>query len=265
MLLALDGRNLYYDLVGSEADPVVCFTHSLAADSGMWAEQLPVLIGAGFRVLRLDMRGHGGSDAVPGDYTMEQLADDVVTVINALGIGQVHYVGLSIGGMFGQAFALKHGDRVKSLILCDTHSASVRDAKEQWAPRIAAVKQANSLMPIADATMERWLTDRYKQANPKRWKQIRETVVGTTPQGYYGCVAAIQNFDFRAQLPSLMVPVLVLCGADDPGAPPSESRQIVELLPKARYEEIADARHLPNVEHPEIFNRLLIGWLEAHL
>ena len=67
MLLPLAGRRLYYDLVGPEDGPVVCFTHSLASDSGMWAEQMPPLLQAGFRVLRLDMRGHGGSDPVAGD------------------------------------------------------------------------------------------------------------------------------------------------------------------------------------------------------
>jgi 3-oxoadipate enol-lactonase len=103
-----------------------------------------------------------------------------------------------------------------------------------------------------------------RAAYPGRWKQIRDTVVGTSPQGYCGCVTAIQNFDFRTQLPSIRVPALVVCGADDPGAPPSENRQIVELLPNARYEEIADARHFPNVEHSEVFNRLLMGWLESN-
>jgi 3-oxoadipate enol-lactonase len=264
MLLQVDRRNLYYDLVGSEAGPVVCFSHSLAADSGMWAEQVPPLVGAGFRVLRLDARGHGGSDAVPGDYTMEQLADDVTLVIDALGIKQIHYVGLSIGGMFGEAFALKYGARLKSLILCDTHPASPSDAKERWSPRIAAVKKVNSLEPIADATMGRWLSDRFKQANPGRWKQIRDTIVGTRPMGYYGCAAAIMNFDFRSQLPSVKVPAIVVCGAADPGAKPGENRLIADLIPNARYEEVAGARHLPNVEMAEVFNGLLLDWLKAH-
>jgi 3-oxoadipate enol-lactonase len=74
MLLPLAGRRLYYDLAGPEGDPVVCITHSLASDGGSWAEQVPALLQAGFRVLRLDMRGHGGSDPVAGDYTMSQLA-----------------------------------------------------------------------------------------------------------------------------------------------------------------------------------------------
>jgi len=83
MLLPLNGRRIYYDLMGPEKGPVVCFTHSLSSDGGMWAEQMLPLIDAGFRVLRVDMRGHGGSDPVAGDYTMEQLADDTAKVIDA--------------------------------------------------------------------------------------------------------------------------------------------------------------------------------------
>ena len=81
MLLSLAGRRLYFDLVGPEDGPVVCITHSLASDSGMWAEQMPPLLQAGFRVLRVDMRGHGGSDPVAGDYTMKTLAGDVAATL----------------------------------------------------------------------------------------------------------------------------------------------------------------------------------------
>src|SRR5712692_9289417 len=103
MLLPLQGRRLYYDLAGPEDGPVVCITHSLASDGGSWAEQMPPLLQAGFRVLRLDMRGHGGSDPVPGDYTMSQLAGDVAAAIEILGLDRVHFIGLSIAGMLGQA------------------------------------------------------------------------------------------------------------------------------------------------------------------
>src|SRR6266403_1440363 len=106
MLLSVGGRRTYYDLTGPEAAPTICFIHSLSSDSGMWAEQMPVLLAAGFQVLRIDMRGHGGSVPVAGDYTMEELAGDVAGVLDALGLAQVHYIGLSIGGMIGQAFAI---------------------------------------------------------------------------------------------------------------------------------------------------------------
>src|SRR5258707_15255133 len=91
MLLPHQGRRLYYDLTGPEEAPTVCITHSLASDGGSWAEQVPALLAGGFRVLRLDMRGHGGSDPVSGDYTMAALADDAAAVLAGLGVPRVHY------------------------------------------------------------------------------------------------------------------------------------------------------------------------------
>jgi 3-oxoadipate enol-lactonase len=262
MLINLAGRHVYYDLSGPDKAAVVCFTHSLASDSGMWAEQLPPLLAAGYRVLRLDMRGHGGSDPCPGDYTMEQLCDDVAQSLDFLEIARVHLVGLSIGGMVGQALAIRHGQRLASAMLCDTSPQTPPGAGEAWGPRIAAVKKANGLAPLADQTMERWFTDAYRPRNPGRWKQIHATISGTTPAGYLGCAAAILNFDFVAKLPSVKVPTLVVCGADDQGTPPAGNRRIAELIPGARYEEIANARHFPNVEHPDVFNRIMLAWLD---
>jgi 3-oxoadipate enol-lactonase len=175
----------------------------------------------------------------------------------------VHYIGLSIGGMLGQAFALEHGGKLASAMWCDTLPSTPAGAPEVWQQRADTVRRANSLSPLADPTIERWLTDAVLQARPGRWRQIRDTIIGTTPAGYLGCVAAIRNFDFVARLPSLRLPVLVVCGSDDAGTPPEGNRQIASLVPGARYEEIADARHFPNVEHPDTFNRIMLGWLNA--
>jgi 3-oxoadipate enol-lactonase len=263
MLVPLAARRLYYDLVGPEQGPIVCITHSLASDGGSWAEQVPALLQAGFRVLRLDMRGHGGSDPVAGDYTMRQLAGDVATVLDALGFARVHYIGLSIGGMIGQAFALEHGPKLISALWCDTLPASPPGAPDIWGPRIEAVRRANSLGPIAEASMDRYLSPVFQAKNPGRWRQLHDTVVGTTPQGYLGCAAAILDFDFVPRLPSVKLPVLVVCGEEDAGTPASENRRLAGLVPGARYEEIAGMRHFPNVEAPDAFNRIMLGWLDA--
>jgi 3-oxoadipate enol-lactonase len=263
MLINLPGRRLYYDLAGPDDGLVVCFTHSLSSDGGMWAEQMVPLLAAGYRVLRLDMRGHGGSDPVAGDYTMAALADDVAVALDRLGIGKVHYIGLSIGGMLGQAFAIAHGHKLASAMWCDTSPKSPAGAKAAWGPRIEAVSKAGSLEPLADSTMERWFTDAFKPRKPARWKEIRETISGTTPAGYLGCAAAILDFDFEPKLPSLKVPTLVVCGAEDPGTPPAGNRRIAELVPGGRYEEIPATRHFPNVESPDAFNRIMMSWLGA--
>ncbi len=264
MLMTLPGRHIYYDLAGPETGQTVCFTHSLASDGGMWAEQLPPLLVAGYRVLRLDMRGHGGSDPVKGDYTMAQLADDVAAVLDFLGIAKVQYIGLSIGGMLGQAFAIAHGQRLLSAMLCDTAPQTMPGAKEGWAPRIAAVTKANSVAAIADGTMERWFTDGFKPRHPGRWKQLHASIGGTSIEGYLGCAAAILDFDFTPKLPAVKLPTLVVCGADDISTTPDGNKKIAALIPGARYEEIAVARHFPNVEQTETFNRLMMGWLSSH-
>jgi 3-oxoadipate enol-lactonase len=262
MLVTLEGRRLYYDLLGEEGRAVVCLVHALAADSGLWAEQVPALLGAGYGVLRVDLRGHGGSDPAPGDYRMDELADDLAALVGALGLDGVHYVGLSLGGMCGQALALNHGKTVRSLVICDALPAALPNAAEVWGPRVAAVRQARSVAPIAADTMRRWLTDGYKARHPGRWRQIHDTVATTTPDGYAGCAAAIQSFSFVDRLPSLKMPVLVVCGTNDPGVPPSEGRRIAGLIPGANFEAIPEAMHLPNVEHPDLFNRVLLDWLQ---
>jgi 3-oxoadipate enol-lactonase len=229
----------------------------------MWAEQVPVLLEAGYRVLRTDLRGHGGSEPVPGDYTMDGLAGDIAAVVDALGIPAVHFIGLSIGGMVGQAFALNHGAKARSVMLCDTLPATAEGGRPMWQQRIAAVREAKSVEPMADGTMERWFTPAFKPRRPGRWKQLRDSVAATSPEGFIGCGGAILNFNFVSRLPSLRMPVLVVCGAADEGTPPSENKRIAGLVPGARYEEIAEARHFPNVEQVDVFNRIMLDWLKG--
>lgn len=263
MLLSLDNRKVYFDLAGPQNAQAVCFTHSLNSDSGMWVEQLVPLLGAGFRVLRLDMRGHGGSAAVEGDYTMDALAADVKGALDVLGIAKVHFIGLSIGGMIGQGFALASPDRLLSLCLCDTQPGTPPGGAGAWDERKAAVKKSGTLATLADGTMERWFTPEFKGVNPARWREIRDTIAGTTPAGFLGCAAAIQTFDYESRLPTIRTPTLVICGDEDPGTPPERNKLIASKIPGGRYEGIARARHLPNIERPEPFNRLMMSWLQA--
>lgn len=256
-----DGRRMHYELLGKQNAPVVCFTHSLSADMGMWVEQIPALVMAGYRVLRVDMRGHGASDAVSGDYTMEQLADDTAVLLRQLSLGPVHYVGLSIGGIYGQALALKHPGLISSLMLCDTLPAAIPGSQASWQERIATARAAGSLEPLAHATLQRWFTEDFLEQKPLRGQQILESILATTVDGFTGCAAAMQDFDFTDQLPSLHMPALVVCGAEDPGTPPQENRRLAGLIPGARYEEIPHCRHLPNVQKPTEFNTILLDWL----
>ena len=263
MLLTRAHRRIYYDDVGPPGADVVCLAHALAADSGMWTEQVPALIAQGLRVLRVDMRGHGGSPPPAGDATLDELAGDIAAVLDALGIARVHFVGLSIGGMIGQALGLRHGAKVASLMLCESPPASLPNVAQIWAPRIAAVTAAKSCAPIADGTMERWLTPTFKARHAHRFEQIRATVTATDPAGYLGCIHALSHFDFTRELPSLRVPAMALYGEDDAASSAEENERLASLIPGGRFVPFAGARHLPNVEAPDRFNRILLDWIAA--
>ena len=112
--------------------------------------------------------------------------------------------------------------------------------------------------------MQRWFTDEFRQVNPVRWREIRDTISGTTPEGSAGCMSAIQHFDYLDRLSTIKVPTLVICGDQDEGTPPDRNKLIASKIPGGRYEEIAKARHLPNVERPEQFNRIMMSWLGSN-
>ncbi len=261
MLVSVHGHRLHYDLLGSDDAPLVCFAHSLASDGGMWAEQVGVTLDAGFRVLRVDIRGHGGSEAIPGPYTMDALADDFAALLDIGKFERTHFVGLSIGAMIGETLAIRYGAKLASMLLCDTQPSAPATARAGWSAPLAMIRQSNSLTPVRGGMMRAWLSDAFKARNPARWAQIESTLLATTPAGFEGCVEAMSDFDVTADLPSVRIPTLVVCGAADPMTPPSENRRLAALIPGARYEEIPDARHFANVEQPETFNRILAEWL----
>jgi len=200
---------------------------------------------------------------VPGPYTMSALADDVALALDALQIQKVHYIGLSIGGMLGQGFAIRHPNRVLSAMWCDTLPQTPPGGEAVWKERMETVRKAGSLAPGADTTLERWFTDAFKPRRPGRWKQMRDTVATTTPDGYLGCSAAIANYDWTPDLPKLNLPVLVVCGDQDPGTPPEGNKRIAALVPGGRYEEIKDAKHFPNIEQDAVFNRIMMDWFNT--
>lgn len=263
MLIAASTHRIHVDLLGPDEAPVVCLAHSLSSDCGIWAEQVPPLLAAGWRVLRIDMRGHGGSEAPAGPYTMAELAGDVIAVLDFLGVPKMHFVGLSIGGMIGQQLALDHAGRLHSMMLTGTSPKAVPGPPHMWPERFATIRAAGSVEPIADATMTRWFTQSFRPAHENRWQQVRSMIANTSPAGYIGGAEAIIHFDVLGRLPSVRMETLVVCGDDDPGTPAEGNQTIAALIPGARYQQITSARHIPMVEHPELFSQILLGWLDG--
>lgn len=261
--MLLNATNLvhHYDLLGSGSSEVVVLCHSLAGDLGMWAEQVPALLKAGFRVLRYDLRGHGGSTVFSDQCSIDELGRDLIEIVNQLNIEKFHFVGLSIGGAIGQSIALSQSARLKSLFLCDTQSESFADARKHWSARIEKIKSTGTVETIADETMQRWLTAEYKNLHGQRWKQIRDTVACCSVTGYVCCANALADFKFTDRLKEIEIRTLIGCGSDDPRATPAESQRIACLFPNAKYVEFNGAKHVPNVEQSEKFNAVLVNWL----
>lgn len=247
-------------LSGPERAPLVVLSHSLASSGIMWEQQMPALVG-GYRVLRYDTRGHGGSDAPAGPYTLDQLGDDVVALLDALDIERVHWVGLSMGGMIGQNLALRHPRRLLSLALCDTTSRVPDEARAVWDERIAEAER-NGMQGLCDATMERWFTPPFLAENGPQLECIREQFLATPTSGYVGCCQAIRDLDYTEALSTVSLPTHLIVGARDPSAPPAASRTIQGIIEGATLSVIDDASHLSNVEQPDAFNEALLGFLD---
>lgn len=257
------GIQINYELSGKADGPVVMLSHSLGSSLAMWDPQMQHLATL-FQTLRFDTRGHGNSNAPDGPYTLEQLAQDAAGLLDALKIDQVHWVGLSMGGMIGQALALNFSDRLKSLVLCDTAAVMGPEAQPVWQQRIDSARQ-KGMSALVDETLARWLTRDYLDKNPPGAELIRSHFLSTPVSGFIGCSEAIRRLDYLNRLPDIDLPTLVMVGEEDPGTPVSAAKAIHERIPGAKLVIIPNAAHLSNMEQPEVFNRALIAFLSEQM
>jgi 3-oxoadipate enol-lactonase len=253
-----NGIRIYHELSGPEGAPVVMLSNSLGTRLEMWDPQMEAL--GRYRVLRYDSRGHGRSDAPPGPYSIALLGEDALALLDALGIEQVHFCGLSKGGMVGQWLGTHHGDRLLSLTLCAT-AARIGSA-ELWNQRIEQSAQ-DGMAALVDGVAERWFTAAYRAAPRPEVEQVRQMILATPAQGYGACCAAIRDMDQSDAIRAIRTPTLIVAGADDPATTLDMMRALHERIPGSRFVEIADAAHLLNIEQPERFNRTLTGFLDA--
>lgn len=259
--ITLRGVRFHYRLDGSADGTPLVLSNSLSANLHMWDAQLPSLVAGGWRVLRYDNRGHGASEAVPGPYSIEMLADDLVGLMDAVGFERAHFCGLSMGGMVGQVCGVRHAARMLSLTLCDT--AAWMGPPELWAERMAAVAQGG-MAALVDGTVNRWITPAGQARLPDAVAAIRAMILATTPSGYLGCCAAIRDMDLREAIRHIELPTHVIVGADDPGTPVSAAEFIQQRIPGSALTVIPDAAHLANIEQPAAFTAALVGFLDAH-
>lgn len=237
-----------------EGAPLV-FANSLGTDLRLWDQIMP-LLPAGLRIIRYDMRGHGSSDCPPSPYAMGQLVRDAEQMLDHLKIRDCVFVGLSIGGMVAQGLAVKRLDLVRAVVLSNTAAKIGQPA--MWAERIAAA-QAGGIEALADATMERWFTRAFRASPDMRF--WRDMMTDQRAEGFIGCMHAISGTDFYTPTSGLRLPALGIAGSDDGSTPPDLVRETTDLIPGSEFHLIRRAGHLPCVEQPEEYARVLTDFL----
>jgi 3-oxoadipate enol-lactonase len=243
----------HHVIEGPDDAPVLIMGSSLGTSSAMWDAQR-VLAGA-FRVVRYDHRGHGGSTTPEPPYEIADLAGDVLELMDALGAERAHHCGLSIGGMIGMWLGANAPERVIRLVLVCT-SAQL-GPPSMWQERAAAVLEARTTEPVADAVVDRWLTPPFAVERPEIRARLRAMLLDCDPAGYAACCGAIERMDLRAELPRIAAPALVISGSDDPATPVEHQRLIADAIPSARHEVVAPASHIAAVERPEAVTALI--------
>ncbi|MFM2354912.1 MAG: hypothetical protein RLZZ528_648 [Pseudomonadota bacterium] len=236
--------------------PVV-LAHALGLDLTVWDRVIPLLPPA-LRLIRYDLRGHGGSACPAPPYRMGALVSDAERLLDALSVRDAVFVGLSIGGMIAQGLAVKRLDQVRGMVL--SNSAAKSGTEATWAARIDIVRKGG-IEAAAPAILDRWF-GRAGLATPAA-AEMRELLLTCREDGYMGCAAAIAGTDFYETTATLTLPTLAIAGANDGSTPPDLVRETADLIKGARFELIRGAGHLPPVDRPEDFARLLTGFLVA--
>ncbi|MCW2714502.1 MAG: 3-oxoadipate enol-lactonase [Frankiales bacterium] len=237
--------------------PVVLLLGSLGSTLEMWEPQVPALA-EHVRVVRVDTRGHGRSPVPPGPYSIDDLVDDAVALLDRLGVATASFVGLSLGGMTAMRLAAREPHRVDRLALLCT-SAHLGPASS-WAERAATVRE-HGTVAVAPVVASRWLTERKRACDPTAVAELERMIAGTPSEGYASCCEAIGAMDLRADLPLIAARTLVVAGAEDPSTPLPHLRLIADGVAGAELLVLPSAAHLANLEQPEAVNAALLAHL----
>jgi 3-oxoadipate enol-lactonase len=252
------GARIHYAIEGAAGVPVLAFSNSLGANYSMWDPQAEELRKT-FRILRYDTRGHGESAVLPGPYSIEQLGNDFLGLLDELHLGPVHFCGLSMGGMIGMWLGIHAPSRLNKLVLSNT-GAKI-GTNEIWKSRIETVKKSG-MKSIAAGVMERWFTPAFRAKVPGTVAQIQKTLEEADPEGYAACCAAVRDYDCREQLERIGAQTMVIAGAHDPATPSADGRFLAAHIRGAKYAEL-DAAHLSNIEDQDGFTREVAAFLSS--
>jgi 3-oxoadipate enol-lactonase len=254
----VEGCRLNVEVEGPADAPVLMLSNSLGTDLTMWDGQVKPFTER-FRLIRYDRRGHGKSAVPPGPYTMERLGRDVLGILDHLGIDEIDWCGLSMGGMVGQWLGANAPGRIRRLVLANT--SCHYPIKDPWNERIAAVA-SSGLAPLVDPMMGRWFSQGFIAAEPATIARMKAIMLATPAAGYIANCEAVRDMDHRDILAGIRAPTLIVAGRHDVATPVAAAEYIRARIPGAAL-TLLDAGHISNIEQASDFTAEVMGFLTA--
>lgn len=248
-----------YQTFGAPSSPVLVFSISLGTHYGMWQEQFDALKDQ-FFVICYDTRGHGASSTPQGPYTLQQLGEDVIRLLDHLDLAKAAFCGISMGGLTGQWLAIHYPERFSQVIVANT--AAKIGQEQVWLDRANSVRE-QGLQPIAATAASRWFTESFIQSHPSIVSNLSNDLSAGSAMGYANCCEALAKADVREQLKDITIPVLVIAGTQDPVTTVADGQFMQQHIPQAQLVEI-NASHISNIEQPDIFNQIVISFIQQH-
>lgn len=247
-----------YQTFGDTAKPALIFSNSLGTNFKMWQAQID-FFQQDFFVICYDTRGHGASSAPQGPYSIDQLGQDVVNLLDHLNVEKAAFCGISMGGLTGQWLAIHRPERFNQVVVCNT--AAKIGQEQAWNDRAALVRE-QGLQPIASTAASRWFTEPFIQSNATVVNNLQNDLAAGSAEGYASCCEALAKADVREQLKDITVPVLVVAGQQDPITTVADAQFMVERIANSQLFEI-NASHISNVELPNEFNQAVKQFIQA--
>ncbi|HCL58412.1 MAG TPA: 3-oxoadipate enol-lactonase [Acinetobacter sp.] len=247
-----------YQTFGDANKPALVFSNSLGTKYSMWQPQIEHFQQDHY-VICYDTRGHGASSAPQGSYSLEQLGQDVVNLLDHLDIAKAAFCGISMGGLTGQWLAIHKPERFSQVIVCNT--AAKIGQEQAWQDRAVLVRE-QGLAPIAATAALRWFTDPFIQSNPAVVAELSNDLGAGSPEGYANCCEALAKADVREQLSSIQIPLLIIAGQQDPVTTVADGQFMQQRIANSQLFEI-NASHISNIEQPEAFNQAVQTFLAA--
>jgi 3-oxoadipate enol-lactonase len=258
MRLVINSHALDYDVAGTGAETIV-FIHALGVTRAMWWPQVE-RFQRDYRVVVYDAAGHDSPPSTGGQPSLADYARDLHGLILGLGIERPCLVGISMGGMVAQVYAIHYPRELSSLVLACTTSDYSEDARRQLEQR-AATAEREGMAPLVDATLGRWFTPDFREQHPEVVNRIRAMLQIADPRAYAMAARAVAAVDTREDLPRIAVPTLILRAERDASMGPEAAAALRNGIPRAEIQVIEDAAHLCNVQRPDAFNRAVSDFI----